>query len=77
MVTKMLRNNLDILAKGSTGLVVGGVSLAMSVLDVEAWLRIVSLIVGIAVGLASLVAILLRTRSDLKKQRKLDENRKE
>jgi hypothetical protein len=44
-----------------TGLVATATGLTVSMLpEIEAWLRVVSLIIGCAVGLASLYAILRR-----------------
>jgi len=48
-------------AASFTGLVATATGLTVSMLpEIEAWLRIASLLVGIAVGLASLYAILKR-----------------
>lgn len=52
-------------------------SIGLSALhQVEIWLRISSLIVGIAVGIATLVGIVIRCRADLVKQRGVDEKPK-
>jgi hypothetical protein len=48
-------------AASFTGLVATATGLTVSLLpEIEAWLRIVSLLIGCAVGLASLYAILKR-----------------
>jgi hypothetical protein len=48
-------------AASFTGLVATATGLGVSLLpEIEAWLRIVSLLIGCAVGLASLYAILKR-----------------
>lgn len=48
-------------AASFTGLVATATGLGVSMLpEIEAWLRIVSLLIGCAVGLASLYAILKR-----------------
>jgi uncharacterized membrane protein YgaE (UPF0421/DUF939 family) len=43
---------------GITGIIATATSIGISLLpEIEAWLRVVSLIIGIAVGIASLVVI--------------------
>jgi hypothetical protein len=55
-----LREHGEDLARGGLGMgaTSTGIYLSLSLPQVEAWLRVVSLLVGIAVGVATFIAIL-------------------
>lgn len=56
---------MDLLARGGAGIFAAAGGIGISTLQhVEIWLRITSLIVGIAVGLATLFGLMLRICKD-------------
>jgi len=57
----------DTLAKGTTGILATGGGVAVSLSGLNEILQCVSLVIGIAVGIASLIAIVRKQKTKYKK----------
>jgi len=62
--------NLDIIAKGTVGGVASLGGAAVSILpNIEMWMRLASLGLGLCIGVASLVSIILNIRAKLRESK--------
>jgi hypothetical protein len=67
MLLRLVREHLADVAKGGLGIGATSTGVYVSILPrVEAWLRMISLVVGIAVGVATFVSIVISIRRKLK-----------
>jgi len=70
-MNELLKSHMDIVSRCVIGMSASVTGIGLSTIhQLELWLRVSSLIVGIAVGVASLIGIVIRIRNDVGKNKR-------